>query len=73
VATFLDPPGVNGTGEPSGGRNAATGAVFFPQPSGAAPSVNVAKVTCTVPRSLVSLCPSIVSDLVGRARLRPRT
>jgi len=35
--------------------------------------VNVAKVTCTVPRSLVSLCPSIVSDLVGRARLRPRT
>jgi hypothetical protein len=49
------------------------GAVFLPQPDGAAPSVNVAKVTCAVPRPLASLCPSIVSDLVGRARLRPRT
>ncbi|HEV2309832.1 MAG TPA: hypothetical protein VGU73_04880 [Acidimicrobiia bacterium] len=72
VATFVDPPGVSGTGEPSGGANAASGAVFFPQPVRPSPSVNVAKVTCTVPRALVSLCPLIVGDLVGRARLRPR-
>lgn len=73
VATFRDPPGVSGTGEPSGGTNAASGAVFFPPPVPPVASANVAKVTCTVPRSLVTLCPSIVGDFVGRARLRPRS
>jgi hypothetical protein len=73
VATFRDPPGVNGTGEPSGGTNPASGAVFFPPPIRASASANVAQATCTVPRSLASLCPSIIADFVGRARLRPRS
>ncbi len=73
VATFLDPPGVSGTGEPSGGTNPAAGAVFFPQLAREPPSVNVAKVTCTASKQLASLCPSIVADFVGRARLRPRS
>ena len=73
VATFRDPPGVNGTGEPSGGTNAASGAVVFPPPIRAGASANVAKATCTVPRALASLCPPIITDFVGRARLRPRS
>jgi hypothetical protein len=73
VATFRDPPGVNGSGEPSGGTNPASGAVFFPSPVRASASANVAKATCTVPRALASLCPSIIADFVGRARLRPRS
>jgi hypothetical protein len=73
VATFRDPPGVTGTGEPSGGTNPASGAVFFPPPLRGSTSANVGKATCTAPRSLASLCPSIIADFVGRARLRPRS
>jgi len=73
VVLFVDAPGVGGTGEPSGGTNRASGAVFYPQLAREPASVNVAKVTCTVPKPLAALCPAIVRDLVERARQRPRT
>ncbi len=73
VATFLDPPGVSGSGEPSGGTNPASGAVLFPQLSPEPGSVNVAKITCTAPKPLAALCPAILNDFVTRAGARPRT
>ena len=73
VATFLDPPGVTGSGEPSGGTNPASGAVVFPQLTPEPGSVNVAKVTCTAAKPLAALCPAIITDFVTRARARPRT
>jgi len=73
VATFLDPPGVSGSGEPSGDTNPASGAVLFPQLTPEPGSVNVAKITCTAAKPLAALCPAILNDFVTRARARPRT
>jgi len=73
VATFLDPPGVTGSGEPSGGTNPASGAVLFPQLTPEPGSVNVAKITCAAAKPLAALCPAILNDFVTRAPARPRT
>ncbi|HEV3449646.1 MAG TPA: hypothetical protein VG869_00440 [Acidimicrobiia bacterium] len=66
VATFLDPPGVRGSGEPSGADNRAYGAVVYPRLSPEPDSVDVAKVTCTLSGPTEALCPSIVDDFVTR-------
>jgi hypothetical protein len=66
VATFFDPAGVQGSGEPSGGRNAASGVVIFPQLHPEPGSVNVAKATCTLPGASSSLCGPILGDFVTR-------
>jgi hypothetical protein len=66
VATFIDPPGVRGSGEPSGRRDRAYGAVVYPQLSPEPESVNVAKVTCSASGPTGALCPAIVDDFVAR-------
>jgi hypothetical protein len=70
VARFEDPPGVKGVGMPSGGANRAIGAVVYPQLRPEPDSITVAKVTCTVPRATVGVCPSIVDDYVSRVTRR---
>jgi hypothetical protein len=67
VARFDDPPGVRGVGLPSGGANRAVGAIVYPQLRPEPESVTVSKVTCTAPRSVIGLCPTIVDDFVARA------
>lgn len=66
VATFVDPAGVQGSGEPSGGRNVSSGVVIFPQLHPEPGSVNVAKATCTLPSASASLCGPILGDFVAR-------
>ena len=66
VARFVDAPRVKGSGEPSGGRNASTGVVIFPQLHPEPGSVNVAKASCTLPTTSSSLCGPIIGDFVAR-------
>jgi hypothetical protein len=66
VVTFVDPPGVKGSGEPSGGRARAVGAARYPRRRPEPSSVNVAKVTCTLGSTLTALCPGIVEDFLAR-------
>jgi hypothetical protein len=66
VTTFFDPAGVKGSGVPSGAKNAAVGVVLFPHLSPEPGSVNVAKVTCTAPASLSSVCALVVANFVAR-------
>jgi hypothetical protein len=67
VVLFHDPPGVKGTGLPSGTRNAASGLVSFPQLRPEPSSVPVAKATCSLPPSTSSLCSAIVGDFLTRS------
>jgi hypothetical protein len=67
VVIFRDPPGVAGTGSPSGGRNAASGLVSFPQLRPEPSSVPVAKATCSLPPSMTALCSAIVADFLTRS------
>ena len=68
-AVFLDPPGVAGTGDPSGGRYRALGFLVFDpaKPAGGngqtAPSA--LKVTCTLPDAMAQICDEIVEG-IGR-------
>lgn len=66
VAMFRDPPGVSGTGVPSGTRNAASGVVIFPQQTPEPPSVPVVKATCSLPSATSRLCSAIIADAVVR-------
>jgi len=66
VATFVDPAGVQGSGEPSGGRNVSRGVVIFPQLQPEPGSVNVAQASCTLPSGSASLCGPILADFVAR-------
>jgi hypothetical protein len=68
VVIFRDPPGLKGTGLPSGTRNAASGVVIFPQLNPEPASVPVAKETCSLPSATSSLCSAIVADFLTRAR-----
>ena len=67
VVLFRDPPGVTGTGSPSGTHNAASGLVSFPQLRPEPSSVPVAKATCSLPPSMSSLCSAIVGDFLTRS------
>jgi hypothetical protein len=67
VVLFHDPPGVMGTGSPSGTRNAASGLVSFPQVRPEPSSVPVAKVTCSLPSRLSGLCSAIAGDFLTRS------
>ncbi|HSO97151.1 MAG TPA: hypothetical protein VLV81_14045 [Acidimicrobiia bacterium] len=67
VVVFRDPPGVTGSGAPSGGHNPATGLVNFPQLRPEPSSVPVAKETCTLPSSTGGLCGPIVADFLTRS------
>ena len=67
VVLFHDPPGVTGTGSPSGTHNAASGLVSFPQLRPEPSSVPVAKATCSLPPSMNALCSAIVADFLTRS------
>jgi hypothetical protein len=64
---FHDPPGVKGTGSPSGTHNAASGFVSFPQLRPEPSSVPVAKLTCSLPPAVSGLCPAIIGDFLTRS------
>ncbi len=66
VAMFRDPPGVSGTGVPSGTRNTASGVVIFPQLTPEPSSVRVVKATCSLPSAASRLCSAIIADAVVR-------
>jgi hypothetical protein len=63
-AVFEDPPGVAGTGEPSGGRYRALGLLVFDPGTGAGGAGNdfpsALKITCTLPDALAQVCDEIV-------------
>jgi hypothetical protein len=67
VVVFHDPPGVKGTGVPSGTRNAASGLVSFPQLHPEPSSVSIAKATCSLPPATSALCSAIVGDFLTRS------
>jgi hypothetical protein len=66
-AVFGDPPGVAGTGEPSGGRYRAFGFVVFDPGAavgGTGRTVPLAiKVTCTLPDAMAQICDELVEGL----------
>jgi len=63
-AIFEDPPGVAGTGEPSGGRYRALGLMVFDPGTGAGGTgpdfPSVLKITCTLPDAMAQICDEIV-------------
>ena len=63
-AIFEDPPGVAGTGDPSGGRYRALGLLVFDPGTGAAGSgtdmPSALKITCTLPDAMAQVCDEIV-------------
>jgi hypothetical protein len=63
TAVFEDPPGVAGTGEPSGGVNRALGFLVFgtgDDATGALIRPTALKITCTLPESMSAICDEIV-------------
>jgi hypothetical protein len=64
AAIFEDPPGVAGTGEPSGGRYRALGLMVFDPGTGAGGTgpdfPSVLKITCTLPDAMAQICDEIV-------------
>jgi hypothetical protein len=62
VRAFFDPPGVTGTGAPSGGHLAAVGAVVYVPDR----SAFAARVTCTLERADAGSCQSIIADFLTR-------
>jgi hypothetical protein len=63
-AVFEDPPGVAGTGEPSGGRYRALGfLVFDPGTEGGGSRLDVPsalKLTCTLPDAMAQICDELI-------------
>jgi hypothetical protein len=67
VVTFVDAPGVKGSGTGSGGSLLSTGAAVYPQLSfGSTDSVNVSLLSCTLPKKDASLCKAIQGDYLVR-------
>ena len=62
---FLDPPGLKGTGFPSGGNNPANGVVLYRFMSGTGGTSAIE--TCTLPTSDHSLCTAVLNDFAGRS------
>jgi hypothetical protein len=60
TANFIDPPGVAGIGEPSGGRYTALGQIRYSPPPIPSMGDDVAQITCTLPASDASLCQTII-------------
>jgi hypothetical protein len=66
VRAFSDPPGVKGSGVPSGGALRATGAIVYVPDR----ATFAARVTCALPTSLASLCQSVIADFLARVGRR---
>lgn len=64
VVAFADPPGVAGTGEPSGGEYPAVGVVTFKQGSGTV-TYGSATETCTLPKSDRAECTAVIDAFVA--------
>jgi len=66
-AVFADPPGVAGTGEPSGGRYRAFGFLVFDPGTAAGGTGQLApsalKVTCTLPDAMAQICDELVEGI----------
>jgi hypothetical protein len=65
AVVFDDPPGVAGSGEPSGGTERALGLVVFDPGAAAGGSQrgpNAMKVTCTLPASMSAVCDEVVEQ-----------
>ena len=65
-AIFEDPPGVAGTGDPSGGRYRALGLlVFDPGTAGGSGTdmPSALKITCTLPDAMAQVCDEIVEGV----------
>lgn len=65
AVVFEDPPGVTGSGEPSGGTRRAVGLIVFDPGSAAGGSrfgPSALKVTCTLPESMAAVCDEIVEQ-----------
>jgi hypothetical protein len=62
TVVFEDPPGVHGTGDPSGGRYRAIGFLIFDDGSeaGASGLPSALKVTCTLPDDLAPICDEVI-------------
>jgi hypothetical protein len=63
LVLFEDPPGVSGSGSPSGGADPANGVVGT---TGTARNRSVYRSTCTLPSSEHSLCTTILDDVIAR-------
>jgi hypothetical protein len=64
---FTDPPRVGGTGDPSGGRNPATGIVLWLPGRDAKDNINAAATaTCVLPPSDQSVCSLILGEFRAR-------
>jgi hypothetical protein len=61
-AIFEDPPGVAGTGDPSGGRYRALGLLVFDPGTGGSGTdfPSALKITCTLPDAMAQVCDEIV-------------
>jgi hypothetical protein len=66
VRAFIDPPGVRGSGNPSGGRLQAVGAIVYVPNR----TIFAARLTCTVGTSDATSCQSILTDFLGRVGTR---
>jgi hypothetical protein len=66
VRAFSDPPGVKGSGSPSGGRLQAIGAVVFVPDR----SAFGARVTCTLEQADAGSCQAIIADFLTRVGTR---
>jgi hypothetical protein len=67
VVTFVDPPGVAGSGSGSGGSLTSFGAAVYPQLAyGADDSVDVSFLSCTLPQKEASLCRAVQGDFLVR-------
>lgn len=66
TVAFEDPPGVHGTGQPSGGSMPANGIVTYVGDTPRQPQFSVGGETCTLPKSQHSLCAAVLNDYLVR-------
>lgn len=60
-AEFIDPPGLRGSGSPSGGRYRAIGFIVFnPGSAAGGRGPSAVKVTCTLPDTMGDICDELV-------------
>jgi hypothetical protein len=62
VRAFNDPPGVHGSGVPSGGRLRAVGVVVYVPDQ----TTFAARMTCALESSAAASCSTVIADFLGR-------
>jgi len=66
ITTFVDPAGVTGMGAGSGGALSSVGAGVYPQVVPTPQSIDVALLSCTLPKREARLCTAIEGDFLIR-------